>query len=297
MKFSLLKKIRHLFEAAIVWVAFILFHYILPFKISVDFGGWLARKVGPWSPLSNRARSSLKKCFPKLTSIEIEEIIAEMWENYGRLAAEYANADAFWDGKSLKNIEIVGLEHLKHFQDDGKPGIIFTAHTGNWQMITLAAQSVGFDLTQMYRPANNPWVDALMLRCQKLAVKNVITKGKGGPKDLLSLLKRGDHALLLIDQKMGEGISVPFLGREAMTAKGAARMYLNQKCPLLPARSERLSGSSFRVIFYPPLKFETCGDHQKDMYELLLQINTMVGEWVIERPGQWLWIHRRWNDV
>jgi KDO2-lipid IV(A) lauroyltransferase len=296
MKVSFLKKIRHLLEAVIVGVAFILFHYILPFKTSVAFGGWIGRTLGPFSPLSKRARKSLKKCFPHLTATEIEQLIVEMWDNFARLAAEYANADAFWDGKTLHNIEIKGLENLKNFQNDGKPGIIFTAHTGNWQMITLAAQSVGFDLTQMYRPANNPWVDALMLKCQKLAVKNVITKSKGGPKNLLSLIKKGDHALLLIDQKMGEGISVPFLGREAMTAKGVARMYLNQHCPLLPARSERLEGSRFRVTFYPPLEFIPSRDHTKDMYDLLLKINTMVGEWVKERPGQWLWIHRRWED-
>ena len=164
-------------------------------------------------------------------------------------------------------------------------------------MITLAAQSIGFDLTQMYRPANNPFVDRLMLKCQKLAVKNVITKRKGGPRDLFSLIKRGEHALLLIDQKLGEGLSIPFLGREAMTATGVARMYLNQGCPLLPARSERLHRTSrFRVTFYPPINYVPRGNHNKDMYDLLLSINTMIGEWIKERPGQWLWLHRRWKD-
>lgn len=292
----LLKKLRHLCEALVVWVAFIFFHYLLPFKASTALGGWIARKIGPHLSLSKRARMNLKKCFPMLTISEIETIVKEMWDNYGRLAAEYANADAFWDGETLHNIEIQGIEHLRSFQEDGKPGIIFTAHTGNWQMITLAAQSVGFDLTQMYRPANNPWVDALMLYCQKLAVKNVITKGKRGPKDLLSLLKRGEHALLLVDQKMGEGLSVPFLGRDAMTAKGVARMYLNQNCPLLPARSERLHGSHFRVTFYPPLDFKAQGNQEKDTYNLLLSINTIIGNWIKECPSQWLWIHRRWSD-
>jgi len=296
LRIVLLKKLRYLCEAGFVWLTFIFFHYILPFNVSVSLGGWIGRKVGPLIFLSNRARTNIKKCFPELSSTEIEKIVTDMWDNYGRLAAEYANADAFWDGKTLRNIEVRGIEHLKHFQEDGKPGIIFTAHTGNWQMITLAAQSLGFDLTQMYRPANNPWVNSLMLRCQKLAVKHVITKGEGGPKNLLSFLKRGDHALLLVDQKMGEGIAVPFLGRDAMTAKGVARMYLNQGCPLLPARSERLHNSNFRVTFYPPIEFIPEGDQRKDMYSLLLKINTMIGEWVKERPSQWLWIHRRWID-
>lgn len=296
MKFSLLKRIRHLFEGAFVGSAFIFFHHLLPTKQSLALGGWIGRNFGPLLPWSKRARRNLRKCFPDMTSIEIKKIIKEMWENFGLLAAEYASPDAFWDGKTLRNIEIVGLENLKHFQNDGKPGIIFTAHTGNWQMITLAAQSIGFDLTQMYRPANNPWVDTLMLKCQKLAVKNVITKRQGGPRDLFSLIKRGEHALLLIDQKLGEGMAIPFLGREAMTATGVARMYLNQNCPLLPARSERLHGSHFRVTFYPPINYIPKGDHRQDMYDLLLSINTMLGEWIKERPGQWLWLHRRWKN-
>jgi Kdo2-lipid IVA lauroyltransferase/acyltransferase len=296
LKVSFFKKIRHLIEGAFVGMAFVLFHYMLPFKVCVAFGGWLSRIVGPRLRLSNRARSNLKKCFPEISEIEIQRIIIEMWDNYGRLMAEYVKAHRFWDGKSLHNIEIKGIENLKRFQEDGKPGIIFTAHLGNWQMITLAAQSIGFDLTQMYRPPNNPWVDALMLKCQKFTVKNVITKGNGGPKEFLSLIKRGDHALLLVDQKMGEGIPVPFLGREAMTATGIAKMYLNQNCPLLPARSERLQGSQFRVTFYPPLEFVAKGDRKQDMYGLLLHINTMLSEWVKERPGQWLWLHRRWSD-
>jgi KDO2-lipid IV(A) lauroyltransferase len=228
---------------------------------------------------------------------EIQKVLVEMWNNYGRLMAEYLKPQVFWDGKNLHKIEVVGIENLKQLQDDGKPGILFTAHLGNWQMISLAAQSIGFDLTQMYRPPNNPWMDALMLKCQKGTVKNVITKGKGGPKEFLSLIKRGDHALLLVDQKMGEGIAVPFLGRKAMTATGIAKMYLNQNCPLLPARSERLYDSYFRVTFYPPIQFVSQGDQKEDMYQLLLEINTIIGNWIKERPGQWLWLHRRWNDA
>lgn len=288
-----LKKTRQLIEGAFVWACFIIIR-IVPFNLSVALWGWIGRKVGPLMPWNKWARLNIHKCFPELSSHEIEEIIKEMWDNHGRLIAEYTNAAAFWDGKNLRNIEVRGIENLKHFQKDGKPGVIFTGHLGNWQMITLAAQSIGFDMTQMSRATNNPWVDRIMLRCLKLAVKDVIRK-RGGSRGLLSLLKRGEHAFLMVDQKMGEGISVPFLGHDAMTAKGIAWLYLKQNCPLLPARCERLHGSHFRVTFYPPIEYTPCGDQQQDMYNLLLQVNTMIGEWIKERPAQWLWIHRRWG--
>lgn len=296
MKFQFFKKLRHLIEGFFVALLYIFFRHLLPGKVSVDFGGWLARQVGPRLYLSNRARANILKCFPNMPEPEIQKIIVEMWENFGRLMAEYVKEDLFWDGKTLKNIEVVGIEHLKQFQNDGKPGIIFTGHIGHWQMITVVAESIGFDLTQMYRPPNNPWVDALMLRCQKHMIKNVITKGNGGPKEFLSLIKRGDHALLLVDQKMGEGVAVPFLGREAMTATGIAKMYLNQNCALLPARSERLKDSTFRVTFYPLIDYNPKGNQKEDIYAILLQINNLLGDWITERPGQWLWLHRRWKE-
>ena len=297
MKVNFLKKIRYFLEGIFVGMMFVIFHYILPFKVCVSFGGWIAKTVGPRLRVSNRAQANLKKCFPDISQTEIQKIIVEMWNNYGRLLGEYVKSHVFWDGQSLHNIEVVGIENLKRFQEDGKPGIIFTAHLGNWQMIPLAAQSIGFDLTQMYRPPNNPWVDALMLKCQKFTIKNVITKGSGGPKKFLSLIKEKEHVLLLVDQKMGEGISVPFLGHEAMTATGIAKMYLNQNCPIMPARSERLHDSKFRVTFYPPIDFTPQGNQKEDMYNLLLSINNMISEWVTERPGQWLWLHRRWKGA
>lgn len=291
---NILKTIRQLFEAVGSWGIFWLFHF-LPFKLGSTLGAGLGRLVGPHLFLSKRARINLKRCFPNLAPAKIENIVKEMWDNFGRLTAEYSQPSFFWDGVHLKNIEIVGAENLVHIRDDGKPGIIFSGHLGNWQIITLAAQSLGLDLTQMYRSANNPWVNKLMIKAQKLAVKNIITKKDRGPRELLSLLKKGNHAFLLIDQKMGEGIPVPFLGHKAMTAQGVARLYLTQNCPLLPARCERISPYKFRVTFYPPVRFTPTGQQEEDTYNLLLSLNTLIGSWIEERPGQWLWLHRRWT--
>lgn len=95
MKFSLLKRIRHLFEGAFVGSAFIFFHYLLPTKQSLALGGWIGRNFGPLLPWSRRAKRNLRKCYPDMTSIEIKRIVKEMWENFGLLAAEYASPDAF----------------------------------------------------------------------------------------------------------------------------------------------------------------------------------------------------------
>ena len=59
-------------------------------------------------------------------------------------------------------------------------------------------------------------------------------------------------------------------------------------------RVERLGGAHFRVTCYPPLEKPDSGDRQADIVALMGMVNATLGDWVRERPEQWLWIHNRW---
>ena len=61
----------------------------------------------------------------------------------------------------------------------------------------------------------------------------------------LDKLKRNEHLGMLIDQKMNDGIAVPFFGIEAMTAPALARFCVEVRCPVVPAHCERLKGRPF----------------------------------------------------
>lgn len=52
-------------------------------------GGALARRVGPFLGVSKLARRNLSRAFPELSEAEIERIVTGMWDNLGRVAAEY----------------------------------------------------------------------------------------------------------------------------------------------------------------------------------------------------------------
>jgi KDO2-lipid IV(A) lauroyltransferase len=58
---------------------------------------------------------------------------------------------------------------------------------------------------------------------------------------------------LIADQKMNDGIPVPFFGRTAMTAPVLAVLALRFDCDGLPLRVERLDGAHFRVQFAPAI--------------------------------------------
>ncbi|MBA3806579.1 MAG: lipid A biosynthesis acyltransferase, partial [Acidobacteria bacterium] len=45
----------------------------------------------------------------------------------------------------------------------------------------------------------------------------------------------------------------------------------------------------------PPLKIERTGDEAEDINRLTSLFTSTIESYVRRFPGQWLWIHRRWN--
>ena len=155
-------------------------------------------------------------------------------------------------------------------------------------------QLVGPSLLSVHRAANNPIVDRLLQRLR--GAPPAVAKGaKGGRKMLRHLHHGGQHGIL-VDQKLNDGIAVPFFGRDAMTAPAIARLGLRIHCPLIPARLERLSDARFRLSVLPPFEATHTGDVAIDVLAAMTAINALIESWVRDDPGQWFWVHRRWPD-
>jgi len=99
-----------------------------------------------------------------------------------------------------------------------------------------------------------------------------------------------------VDQKLNEGIPVPFFGRPAMTAPTLAVLALRYRCDVLPVRVERRDGARFRLTIYPPLRLPDTGSRAADIGKLMEAVNATLEGWIRERPEQWFWLHRRWPD-
>jgi Kdo2-lipid IVA lauroyltransferase/acyltransferase len=232
---------------------------------------------------------------------QIEATIREMWDNLGRVAAEMPHLQRIkvFDTDPVsgpRRVEVIGLEHLDAARDGDKPVIFFTAHIGNWEIAPLLSSRRGLPLHVVYRSANNPWADKLFLSGRREVVSGLIPKGAEGARLTLKALQAGEALGMLVDQKMNDGIAVPFMGREAMTAPALAQLALKFDCVVLPAWVERVGGAYFRLTIEPPMPLERCGDRHTDIRAMMTRVNARMEEWIKKRPGQWLWLHRRWPD-
>ena len=276
------------FGARLIWGLF----GLLPLDMASALGGWLARAVGPWLRADRIARRNLARAFPDKSQVEIETILRGMWDNIGRVAGEFPHLEQM----STERVELIGQEYIDLLRDDGQAGIFISGHVGNWELNGAVAVARGLPLHLVYRAANNPWVEDLYRKGRKNAAVALIQKGSEGARQALIVLKKGGHLGMLVDQKMNDGVAIPFFGRDAMTAPAMAQFATKFKCPLVPARVERLRGANFRLTVFPPMEFPHTGDPHDDNRLLLIRINALLEEWVRDRPDQWLWVHRRWPE-
>lgn len=268
---------------------------LLPLDFASALGGGLARRVGPLLGRSRIARENLHRAFPDSGPAEIEAILRGVWDNLGRVAAEFPHLPRIDPYAGDGRVDIVGIEHLDAMRDDGRPGIFFGAHIGNWEIMALAAEKRGLSVALFYRSARNPLAEHLY-RKGRSGGGVYLPKGREGARAALELLRAGGHVGMLVDQKLNDGIAVPFLGREAMTAPAPAQLALKFRCPLVPVHVKRLGGARFRLIIEAPLELPDTGDRQADIRSLTRRINTVIEGWIRAHPEQWLWLHRRWPD-
>ena len=291
------RAMRHLAEAAAALAGFALFR-ILPIDAASALGASIARAIGPRVPMSRHAVANLRAAFPDLAPDEIAGIVRGVWDTVGRTFAEFPHLDAIAKdaGTPGARVAVEGRDTLAAVRAGGA-ALLFSAHLANWELFAAVLPALGVPYAQIYRDPNNPAVSWLARKVRRVAPEDRVPKGAEGARMALAVLGRGGRLGMLVDQKMNDGIAVPFFGRDAMTAPALARFALRFGCPVVPVRLERTGGARFRVTFYPPLPLDDTGDRAADVAAIMARVNRVIEGWIRERPDQWLWIHRRWPDA
>ncbi len=290
-----MKRLRYLIEALALRFAFALLGW-LPVDAASNLGGFLGRNIGPHLPVSARARRNLRLAFPDKGAAEIERIVRAMWDNLGRVAAEYPHLHRITEVESGR-VSGVDMDPVLALRDKSKAGILVAAHLANWEVLAGATVRRGIDLTGVVREPNNPLVRPLIDRLRGAAGGERTPKGMTGAKKAIEVL-RSDRVLgLLFDQKMNNGIPVPFFGIEAMTTPAPAQLALRFGCALVAVRIERTGPGRFRMTAQGPLTPPGTGNRQEDAARLTAELNRILEGWIRAKPEDWLWLHRRWPEA
>lgn len=285
-----MKKIRYFIEALLLLIITVFFK-ILPLDIASAIGGFIGRTIGPILGASKKAKHNITLAFPQKTEQEKNNIIKGMWDNLGRVIAEYPHLQKI----AQERIEFNGADIVQKLAQNNPSAIIFGAHLGNWEIASLKARDMGLNFQFIYRAPNNPWSDAILKKCRSPdGTMEGFPKSQKSMRQIMLSLSKGTHIGILIDQKYNEGSLVPFFGHNAKTSDAFITMGKKFSIPIHPIRVERLKGAYFKVTLLPEFKTTNDAHQEINTHDLLIQAHHMLESWITERPEQWLWLHRRW---
>lgn len=269
---------------------------------TADFFGRVTRFVGRRLREDKIGRDNLTAAFPEKSPEEIEKILAGVWDNLGRIGAEFAHLDQIWDydpGHPEKESRIVFSARTKELfdrlKDDGKPALIFASHLGSWELPALGAVAHGLDAAILYRRPNIESADRAIARIRSVNMGTLIPAGRDAPLKLAEALQNNQHVAMLVDQYLTNGVDVTFFGRKTKANPMLARLLRQIECPIHGTRIIRLPNNRFLAELSEEVKPVRDASGQIDIQGTMQAITDVVESWVREYPDQWLWLHRRWR--
>jgi Kdo2-lipid IVA lauroyltransferase/acyltransferase len=274
--------------------------YFDPIKTANLFGR-ISRFIGPRLREDKIGRANLTAAFPEKSPEEIETILAGVWDNLGRVGAEFAHLDHIWEHDPAhpedSRIEIEQRTHelFAQLRLDGKPALIFASHLGNWELPALAAVAHGLDAAILYRRPNIASADRAVEKIRAVSMGTLIPAGRDAPLKLAEALQRGQHVAMLVDQYLTNGVDVTFFGRKTKANPMMARLLRQVECPIHGVRIIRLPGHRFRAELSEEVTPVRDAAGQIDVQGTMQAITSVVEGWIREYPDQWLWLHRRWR--
>jgi len=286
-----MKYIKYFLQFSFVVIFFSIFKILGP-KVSSNLGGKLFEIIGPIFRSKNIIKKNLQIAMNNISSQEINKTSKLMWNNYGRVFAEYMFIKDFRFNRLSSNIQVEGQDILENLKKNNKSAVFISGHFANFELMAMHIEKSGLDLCAIYRPLNNIFINKIMERIRKRYIcKNQIKKGIGGVKNLISFTKKNYSTALMIDQRVSEGTLSNFFKKKAYTTTIPAQLVKKFNMPIIPVHIERFNDLNFKIKICKPLYFEK----NSSIQHITDELNLVLQEMIKLNPYQWIWSHNRWK--
>ena len=179
-----MKNLIYFFEFLIIIILFTIFR-IIGYKAASNLGFFIGKTFGPIFRSKKTIIKNIQNFKSSIDDKELDEIISNMWGNYGRILAEYPFIPSFRKKKLENFLEIEGIENLKRIKDNKKPCVFISGHFNNFELMAMQIEKEGIDCAAIYRPLNNQYLNRTMEKIRKRDIcKLQIKKGRAGTREI-----------------------------------------------------------------------------------------------------------------
>jgi KDO2-lipid IV(A) lauroyltransferase len=267
-------------------------------RIGSYLGGLLGRGLSKIAREGSLADDNIAQAMPHISATERKEILRQFWEQLGRLIGEFPHMAKF-SREAETRVVIEGAEHVKAALPDGGPAIFVSGHFSNWEMTMLGVRQLVGRAGALYRHANNPYMDKWIIRQRSAFMPLQIPKGSKGARTMIDEIKKGTSMVLLVDQKLGRGDPITFMGRETKAPSAAVKVARRFDIPVIPTvvrrRHDGPDKSHFVQHFFPAIRVAKTEDVKADVDAAMREVYDAIEAWIETSPQEWLWAHNRWK--
>ncbi len=189
-------------------------------------------------------------------------------------------------------------ERLAREMEGGRGVVVVCMHFGNWDAGAGATAARGFPVSVVAETFGDARLDGMVVGARERLGMRVLKLESAGPS-LLRVLKKGEVLALLVDRPLeGEGVRVPFFGREIEVPAGPARLALRTGAKVLPTAFPRIvrGRAEFETWCDWGIELPDSGDAAENVRLLTAQIVAAHERFIRERPDQWYMFRRMWPE-
>ena len=285
----MIKKIFYFIQALVIYFLFLI-GFILGIKLSRIFFASLFSLFGQFFRSRKVIDKNLNIFLPNISVEKRNEIISNMWNNYGKTFIEYIFLKKI--KKQEHSIEIEDEANLSDIIKKKHPVIFVSGHFANFELMSMTIVNKNIKLATIYRPLNNIFLNPFMefLR-KKYVCKNQIKKGINGVRKAIEYIKQDYSIALMIDQRVSEGENINFFGKSALTTTLPAQLAEKFNLKIIPVFIERTNNNKFKIKFFKHIDPKD----YKSKLDISSKLNEILESMISKNPNQWIWTHNRWK--
>ena len=240
------------------------------------------------------ADSNIRNSFPNLDKKEHLKLLKQNYKNYCDVLLEILKTIHFKPNEISQYVTFSNHEPIETTLESGQTIILSLAHHCNQEWAMLAAsQFFNHPIDGIYKPLHLKWLNELALESRS-QYGITLTPAKTCITDLIKRSKQTRIIAIAPDQaprRRDDAYWAKFLNQDTPFYLGLEKIASLFKYPVYFMELERISRgkyhASFKLLTEPP--------YQKDSFEIAQSYVEAVEKQIIDKPEDWLWIHKRWK--
>ncbi len=271
---------------------------ILPKPLAYGFGVFISDLHFMFSKADRQSVSNNLKAILNTDHVDNAQV-REVFRNFGRYLVDFFTMTKYLNkGCINKMVDVFDLEYVNDVLRHGKGGIIISAHLGNWEMGGAILPMMGYPLSILALPHQDPRVNKFFNDQREAFGSMIIPTAAASVRRCIEHLKRNRLVAIMVERDFTQhGVKMSFLGKPTMIPKGAAVFSIKTGAPLIPCFFLRGENDRFQISFGKPLMppqvpAGTISDEV--VIDYIKKYIPIVEEQIRKHPTQWLMFREFW---